>query len=124
MVLAVVYGQLVFDTVQYEAAFGDAIPITANDCAKVRVAFQIRIEVIEAEHNIVTLPVAVRHLERCDNTSVVGDLNFSSAAIRQSININILSVGCFAKALFRYFRLAMRVNVEQQNHRAANQSEI
>ena len=52
MVLAVVYGQLVFDTVQYEAAFGDAIPITANDRAKVRVAFQIRIEVIEAEHNI------------------------------------------------------------------------
>src|SRR5437763_14920800 len=84
VIFAVVDGQRVLATVEREAAFGDAIPITADDRAEVRVAFQIPVKVIEAENNIVTLAVAIRHLERCDNAAVVSDLNFSSATIRQS----------------------------------------
>src|SRR5256886_17386658 len=110
-------------TVEGEAAFRDSIPITADDRAEVRIAFQIRIEVIEAENNIVTLPFTVRHFERCDNAAVVGDLNFSSAAIRQSIDINVLSVRCLAKAFLRYFGLAARAQVQHQDHRAASQNQ-
>src|SRR2546430_991588 len=103
VIFAVVDGQHVLMTVEGEAAFRDAIPITADDRAEVRIAFQIRIEVIEAENNIVTLPFTVRHFERCDNAAVVGDLNFSSAAIRQSIDIYVLSVRSFSEALPCYF---------------------
>src|SRR6266496_5804299 len=111
-------------TVESEAAFGDAICVAADNCAEVRVAFQISVEIIEAEHNIVPIPFAVRHFERCDNATVVGDLNFSSAAIRRSIGINVLSVRCLSETFLCYFGLAIRVKVEQQNHRAANQSQI
>jgi hypothetical protein len=120
VIFAVVDGQRVLMTVEGEAALCDAIPITADDRAEVRIAFQIRIEVIEAENNIVTLPFTVRHFERCDNAAVVGDLNFSSAAIRQSIEINVLSVRCLAKAFLCYFGLTARAKVQPQDHRAAN----
>src|SRR5204863_4698500 len=84
VIFAVVDGQCVLMTVKGEAAFGDAISVTADNCAEVWAAFQICIKVVKAEHDITELAVAVRNFERGDDAAVVGDLNFSSAAIRQS----------------------------------------
>src|SRR5206468_9404557 len=120
MVLPVIYSQLVFDTVQREAAFGDAISIATDNRAKVWMTFQVSIEVVEAKNDIVKLAVAVRDFERRDNATVVGDPDFSFAAIRQSVDVCVLSVRRLSETFPCYFGLTMRVKVEQQNHRAAN----
>ena len=59
----VVDRQLVFDAVECEAALSDAIAIATDNRTKVRTTLQVGIEVVEAEHDVVKLAVAIRDLE-------------------------------------------------------------
>src|SRR5215813_805066 len=124
MVLAIVNRELVFDSVQQETAFRDPIAVAANDRPEVRVSFQIRIEIVKAENDIVKLALAIGNFERSDDAAIVGNLNFHATLVSQSVDINVLSVQALSKAFLRYCglyaRLTVRVKVEQQNHRATN----
>src|SRR5439155_11569446 len=81
VILAVVDRQLVFDAVECEAALSDAIAIATDNRTKVRTTLQVSIEVVEAEHDVVKLAVAIRDLERGYNAAVVDNPGFDALAI-------------------------------------------
>ena len=63
MVLAIVDGELVLDAVEREASFGDAIAVTADQRAEVRMWFEVAVEIVEAEHHVVKLSIAIGNFE-------------------------------------------------------------
>ena len=64
MVLAVVDGEFVFDAVERETSFGDAIAVAADDRAEVGIVlFQIALEIVETEHDVVKLAIAIGDIE-------------------------------------------------------------
>src|SRR5262249_705205 len=92
VVLAVVYGQFVFDTVERESPFGDAVGVAARERPEEGVAFQVFVQTVEAEHDVVHLAGAVGSLERNDYAAVSGDSGLDAVGVGQRVKLHALPV--------------------------------
>ena len=116
MILAVVDRQLVFDAVEFEAAFGDPVSIATDNRAKVRMTLQVSVEIVEAEHCVVKPTVAIRDFERSHDAAIVHNLSFDTVAISQRVNVNALSVRGFSKTFLFHSGLTFRVEAKPEGH--------
>src|SRR5437867_6641481 len=101
MVLAIVLREPVLAAVQREPALRDPVAVTADDRAKVGpVVLQIALQVVETEHNIRQLAVAIRRLERNQYAAIVRDPGLNPMDIRQRVEFNRLLIGSLSERLF------------------------
>ena len=99
MIRLVIDRQLVFNAILREAALCDSIAVTANGCAKKRSTLEVSIDIVEPEHNVVKLSVAVGDFER-DNSSAIGcNLRFGALSIGQRVEFYSFTIR-FSKRLF------------------------
>src|SRR5262249_5760528 len=92
VVSATIHSQFVFDAVEREMSFGDTVGVTARDGAEEWMAFQVFIQVVEAEHDVIHLATSVGGFERNDYASVVGDPRLDAIRVGQRVNLHILPV--------------------------------
>ena len=93
VVVAVVAGERVLDTVEREAATGDTVGVASANGAKVRMLLEVTINAVEAEHDIARATLAVRHQQRCHDAAVVRNLGAHPCGIGQGIEVYLRAVG-------------------------------
>src|SRR5262249_30699642 len=115
MVLAVVDGQFVLHSIERKSPFGDAVGVTARERAEKRMAFQVLIQGIEAEYNVVQLAFAVRSSERNDNAAVGDDPGLDAVRVRQRVKLNALPVRCLSEIFLLQGRFPLSAETTQKN---------
>src|SRR5438876_5439525 len=109
MVLAIVPREPVLAAVQREPALRDPIAVTADDRAEVgRVVLQIALRVVETEHDIRQLAIAIRRFEGNKYAAVVRDPCLNSMGVRQRVKIDHLLIGRLSERLSLNARFGFR----------------
>src|SRR5262245_18132336 len=114
MVLAVVGGQLVLDPVERKSTFGDAVGVSARERAEERMALQVLIQAVEAEHDVVHLALAVRSFERNNYAAVGGDSGLYAIRVGQRVNLNALSVRRLSENILLQSRFPLSAETTQK----------
>ncbi len=85
--------QAILDAVQVEPGLGDAVAVTADDGAEIRVRAEIAREAVEAEVDVGQDAVPVRHLQRHQDGAVGHDPGLEPGRVGQSEELDGRAVG-------------------------------
>ncbi|OAV63392.1 hypothetical protein Barb6_03771 [Bacteroidales bacterium Barb6] len=88
----VVLRQLVFLPVQREFALRDTVSEATNQGTVIPVGSQIIPDIVVAQHHIRQLSIPVRHHQRYQPPSVIGNAGFCPVPVRQHIKSCLLTV--------------------------------
>ncbi len=98
---AVVRRQGVRLLVDREAPLRDAIAVSADDRPEERMAFQVPVDRVEAEHDVADGAVSVRHLQRRDDAAIGDRRHLDAVGVLQGEGLHRLAVGGLAKGSAR-----------------------
>ena len=76
MIFAVVFGERVFGAVKREPAFGDAVAVTTDQRADVRLIFFVIGNRVVTENDVGKFTVFIRRLQRNDRSAVSNNSGF------------------------------------------------
>ena len=94
---AIVNRQGILDTVQFEFPPGNAVAVSSDQGAEMRMPLEVISQRFAAEHDILEFTMPVRHLEGNDNTTVVRDPGFHSLTVLQGVKVNGGAIHVLAK---------------------------
>src|SRR5262249_15144998 len=114
MILAVVDGKFVLDAIERESPFGDAVGVASRERPEERVSFQVFIQTVEAEDDVVHLAGAVGGLERNDYAAVSGDSGLDAVRVGQRVNLHDLPVLRLSEIFFLQSRLPLSAETAQK----------
>src|ERR1700733_9782989 len=123
-VRAIVQGKRIFIPLQGKAAVRNSIGVTANKRAEVSVSRavevgHISVEIIETEHHIRRLAVAVGRHQR-DYDSAIGRNSSFECAVAQGINFHRSAIRQLSKRLTCHFCLCLRDYANRCEYYCAN----
>ena len=96
----VVQKQRVFLAVKGELSLRDAIAVTADRGAEVRLVTEIAVQLVKAEHDVSTLAGFVRYPQFSECCAIRDDLRDAAFRVLQRILLDLGSVGQFAERGF------------------------
>ena len=88
MVGTVVSGEYVLLPFECELTAGDTVAHAADNGAEIRMAFQVFLQGIESQHDVLEIAVTVRHFKRHHDAAVVGNPGFKSVFIGQCVKMH------------------------------------
>ena len=92
VVLPIVSGQFVLDSVQSETPLGNAVGVASHQRAEKGVLGKIALQGVESQDDVVEIAVPVGGPEGDDDAAVGDDPDFKAGRIRQSVDSDALAV--------------------------------
>src|SRR6266567_2512874 len=104
MVLAVIGCERILDAVQNKFSSRNPISVPADERAEISRKMQISVERVVTQHDVVNLPISIRHIDRNDDSAIVRNLYFYSLIVIQREKLHFIAVRRNAESLAGYLR--------------------
>src|SRR5690606_24236625 len=89
----IVGGALVGRSVQRELGVADSVAVAADQRTKIGTALEISIDRLVPQRDIAECAIAVRYLQRSDDSTVVRDADFHAGSVAERVQFQGCAVG-------------------------------